>query len=43
MPKIIPFMTEKLTKKDILHAVEKSGYLMEQEVATLLESLGFYV
>jgi len=43
MPKIISFMTEKLTKKDILHAVEKSGYLMEQEIATLLESLGFYV
>lgn len=36
-------MGEKPTKKEILAAVKKSGYLMEQEVATIFELLDFYV
>ena len=31
------------TKKEILAAVSKSGYLLDQEVATTLEDLGFHV
>jgi hypothetical protein len=31
------------TEADVLAAVSKSGYLMDQEVATLLEDLGFHV
>lgn len=31
------------SESDILEAVRKSGYLMDQEVATVLENLGFHV
>jgi len=34
---------EKPTADDIVAAVKASGYLMEQEVATTIESLGFHV
>src|SRR4051812_4464350 len=31
------------SREDIIAALKQSGYLMEQEVATKLESLGFHV
>lgn len=36
-------MGDKPDKDELLDAIQSSGYLMEQEVATVLESLGFLV
>lgn len=36
-------MTDQPTETEILAAIRKSGYLMEQEVASALEALGFHV
>lgn len=36
-------MDDKPNKDEILDAIQQSGYLMEQEVATILEVLGFHV
>jgi len=36
-------MEKNPTNKEILAAVKESGYLVEQRVATIFESLDFYV